>query len=178
MQIAPLGGAADLVAARRARDVAHAGRQRLEDGIEPLHSLVRAADHHAVAALQAPNAAARPHVHIVNPPGREFVGAADVVHVVGIAPVDEDVPRLQMGQEVGDGPVHDGRRDHQPDRPRLFQLLYKVRERRSPNGFLLGQLLYDVGRPVEDHAVMASLEKPPHHVGPHPAKSDHSELHS
>src|ERR1700724_3742225 len=31
---------------------------------------------------------------------------------------------------------------------------------------------------ISNHALMASLEKPPHHVGSHPAKSDHSELHT
>ena len=34
VQIAELGGAADLLASGRARDVARAGRQRLEDRIE------------------------------------------------------------------------------------------------------------------------------------------------
>ena len=47
----------------------------------------------------------------------------------------------------------------------------------APDRFLLGQLLDRFGRPVEDHALMASLEQPPHHVGAHPAESDHSELH-
>ena len=47
----------------------------------------------------------------------------------------------------------------------------------GPRRFLLDQFLDRVGRPVEDHAVMASLEKPPHHVGAHPAQADHSELH-
>ena len=37
VQIALLGGAADLLASRRARDVARAGRQRGEDRVEALH---------------------------------------------------------------------------------------------------------------------------------------------
>ena len=41
-----------------------------------------AADHHAVAALQAPDAAARAHVHVVDALRGEFLGAADVVDVV------------------------------------------------------------------------------------------------
>jgi hypothetical protein len=110
--------------------------------------------------------------------GSEFLGTADVVHVVGIAPVDENVPLLEMGQKVSDSLVHYCRRDHQPDCSRLFQLLHEVGERRGPNGFLLGQLLYHGWRPVEDHAVMASLEKTPHHVGAHAAQADHAELHN
>jgi hypothetical protein len=150
------------------RDIADTRRQRLEDWVEPLYRLVRAADHHAVAAFQAPDAAAGPDIHIVNTLRHKFLGAADVVHVVGIAPVDEDVPFLEMGQEVGDCRVRDCRRDHQPECARLLQLLDEVRERSGPN---------HLWRPVEDHAVMASFEKPAHHVGPHPAESDHSELH-
>ena len=48
----------------------------------------------------------------------------------------------------------------------------------APTAFSLGQLLDRLRRPVEDHALMAALEKPPHHVGAHPAQSDHSQLHS
>ena len=46
-----------------------AGRQRLEDRIEMPHGRLRSADHHAVAALQAPDAAAGADIHIVMPFG-------------------------------------------------------------------------------------------------------------
>src|SRR5262249_20254269 len=69
-QVALLGGAAELFAPGGARDVTPAGRQRLEDRVEPLYRLVGAADHHAVAAFQSPDAARRPHVHVVDLPGR------------------------------------------------------------------------------------------------------------
>jgi hypothetical protein len=108
---------------------------------------------------------------------REFFGPADVVDVVGVSAVDEDVARLQQGQEVGDGLVHDGRGDHQPDGPRLVQLLHEVRQRGSPQGVFLDQVFHRFGRLVEDHASMAGLEQPPHHVRAHPAQSDHSQLH-
>src|SRR5262249_57032726 len=88
VQVAEFGGAADLLASRRTRDVTRAGRQRLEDRIEVAHSDLRSADHHAVAALQAPDAAAGSDVHIVDSFGRELVRAADVVHVVRVAAVD------------------------------------------------------------------------------------------
>ncbi len=38
---------------------------RLEQGVEPAHRLVLAPDHQAVAPVQAPHAAARPAVHVV-----------------------------------------------------------------------------------------------------------------
>ena len=128
-KIALLGGAVDLFAPGRARNVAHARRQRLEDRIETLDRLVRAADHHAVAALQTPHAAAGAHIHVVDSLRREFLGAADIVDIVGVAAVDEDVSRLEIGHEVSDGFVHDCRRDHQPDCPRLVELLHEVLQR-------------------------------------------------
>ncbi len=178
VQIALFGGAADLLTPRRARDVAHPGRQRLENRIEALHRLIRAADHQAVATLQAHHAAARPAVDVVDLLGREFPGPANVVHVVGVAAVYEDVAGLEMGQNVGDELFHKRSRNHHPDRPRILQLLHEVRERGSPNGLLLRQLLYRFGRPIEDHALMASLEKTPHHVRAHSSKTDHAKLHN
>ena len=48
----------------------------------------------------------------------------------------------------------------------------------APTAFSSHQLLDRLRRHVEDHALMAACEQPPHHVGAHAAKSDHSELHS
>ena len=108
----------------------------------------------------------------------EFLGAADVVHIVGVAAVDEDVAGLQIGQEFGDGCVHDCRRDHQPDCPRLVELLDEVLQRGGSHRLLLDQFFHRFRRPVEDHALVACLEQPPHHVGAHSAQADHSELHN
>jgi hypothetical protein len=126
VQIALLGGAADELHPRGARDVAHAGRQRLEHRVEALHGWIGTADHHAVAAFATPDTAARPHVHVMDLLRRQLLGTADVIHVIGIAAVDEDVPGLEMGQQVADGLVHDGRGDHQPDRSRPLQLRHEV----------------------------------------------------
>ena len=97
VQVALLGGAVELLAAWGARYVAHARRERLENRVEALDRLIRAADHHAVAAFQSPDAAAGAHVHVVNPLRRKFPGAADVIHVVGIASIDKDVPFVRDG---------------------------------------------------------------------------------
>ncbi len=73
----------------------HAGRQRREDRVEVLDHVGLAADHHAVAALQAPDAAAGADVDVVDALRRQLLGAPDVVDVVGVAAVDEDVARLE-----------------------------------------------------------------------------------
>src|SRR5262249_14287783 len=88
MQVALLGRSAALFPPRRARDVAAAWRERLEDRVEVLHHGGLAADHHAVAALQAPDATAGADVDIVDALGRQLLGSADVVDVVGVATVD------------------------------------------------------------------------------------------
>ena len=59
-----------LLAAGRAPDVADARGKRVEDRIEALHRLVLAADHHAVAALEAPDAAAGADVDVVDAAAR------------------------------------------------------------------------------------------------------------
>ena len=66
VDIAFFGGAGQLVAARGAGNVAASGSQRFEDRIELLHHFVRAADHHAVAAVESPDAAAGADVDVVD----------------------------------------------------------------------------------------------------------------
>src|SRR5260370_998893 len=82
MQIALLGRSAGLFASRRARDVAGARREGGEDRVETLHHCGFAADHHAIAALETPDAAASADIDIVDALGRELLGPADVVDVI------------------------------------------------------------------------------------------------
>jgi hypothetical protein len=135
-------------------------------------------NHHAVTSLQAPDPTACPHVDVVDSLRRELFGAPDVVHVVGVAAVDEDVIAFKMREEIGDSLVHDRRRNHQPHGPRFRELLDEIRERGGPNRFLVDQLLHCFWRPVEDHTLMASREQPPYHVRTHPSKTNHSDLHN
>src|SRR5262245_41747638 len=95
VQVAQLRCAADLLTPWGARDGTESWGEGLEDGVEILDGPVRPADHHAVAALQPPDAAAGADVDIVNPPRGEFLGPADIVDVVGVAAVDQDVVLLQ-----------------------------------------------------------------------------------
>ena len=73
-----------------------------------------AANHHAVAALEPPDAAARPDVHVVDALGGELLRAPDVVDVVRIATVDQDIARLDplfvsLAPGIGDIPRTPGR---------------------------------------------------------------------
>src|SRR6516164_156421 len=88
MQVALLGGAADLFAARRARDVAPSGRECRENRVETSDHLGLAPDHHAIAALEAPHTATGPDIDIMDSLWRQLLGPPDVVDIVGIAAVD------------------------------------------------------------------------------------------
>src|SRR6266542_1738008 len=178
MQITLLGGTASLFTPRRPRDIAHAWSQGRKDWIELLDNLLLAANHHAVTSLQSPDATTRSHVHVVDSRRREFLGAPDIVYVIGIAAVDQNVLCLKMGQKIRDSLVHDRRGNHQPDRPRFCELLYEVAQRGGANGLIFRQLRDRLRRSIEHHALMASIEKPPRHVRAHSSKTNHSDLHS
>src|SRR6185312_15110147 len=105
MQVTSLGRSAGLLAPRCAWNVAAPRRESGENRVEMPHRLRLAADHHAIAALKAPDAAAGADIDIVDALGHELLGSPDIVDVIGIAAVDYDVAALEMGQQVGDGLV-------------------------------------------------------------------------
>src|SRR5262249_47147989 len=79
---------------------ADARRQGREDRIKTLHALGIAADHQAVAALQAPHAPRRADIEIVDALGLELARAAYVVFEVGVAAVDDGVARTHQPAEL------------------------------------------------------------------------------
>ena len=176
MQVALLGGAVAL-ATGGARDVADAGRQGLEDRVEAADHVGFAADHHAIAPVEAEHAAAGADVDIVDLLRGQFLGAADVVDVVGVAAVDQDVAGFEQRQQVGDRRVDHRGRHHQPQRPRLGELGDLVLHRGGAGRALFRQRVHRGGGAVEDHAFVAALHQAADHVGAHAAQADHSELH-
>ena len=153
--------------ARRALRGIHARGEVVEHRLEPLDRLVVAADHHAEAALEAPDAAGDADVEVVEALLRQLAGAAQIVDVVRVPPVDDRVALLQVRREVGDDPVHDRGRHHHPDRARLVQLLDELLQRAC------GRV--DV-RVVGLHVVPA-LAQAVGHARAHAAEPHHSELH-
>src|SRR4029077_2040709 len=132
-----------------------AGTQPPKKGVEMSHDPPFTADHHAVAPLQPPHAAARPDIDIVDALRRQLLGAADVVDVIGIAAVDQDVAGVESGGDAGDRLVDDACGHHQPDDSWFLQLLDEVGKRSGGNGILFGHFAYRGCRHVEDHAVVA-----------------------
>src|SRR5437763_15390433 len=67
MQVTVLGSAADGLPARSGRYIASSRSQRGNQRVEMPDDLCFTADHHAVVALQPPNSAASPDIHVLAP---------------------------------------------------------------------------------------------------------------
>src|SRR5205807_4642620 len=112
VQVAVLRRGGLAVATRRPWRRLDAGGDGAEDGVQVADDLVLAADHQAVAPLDAPDPAAGAAVHVVDAPGLELGGAVDVVPVVAVAPVDHDVPSFQPGLQLVHGVAGHACGDH------------------------------------------------------------------
>src|SRR5262245_52468099 len=128
VKIALLGSSAELFTTRCAWNFAFARREGRENWIEPLYDFVFASDHHAIAALKAPHATAGSYIYIMDALGAKLCCSANVVHVIRVAAVDDDVVAFQMGKQILDGRVHDGRRHHQPDCSWPCEILHHLPE--------------------------------------------------
>src|SRR5882762_4535355 len=113
------------------------------------HYILLSANHHAVATIKPPYAAARPYIYIVDILWYKFLGATNVVNVVRIAAVNENVVRVEVRQQVSDRLIHSRRRHHQPYCPWFSELLYQVRQRFGSGRSLLNQFLRWLRRSVE-----------------------------
>src|SRR5262249_2405361 len=116
VNVAILSGAApNLLTPRRALDIAASRRQGFDDRGEMRDSLVGATNHHAMPALNPPDAPAGTHIHILDALPPQGFGTTDVVFEHGVAPIDDDVTGLQQRTQF----VHASFRDlpcrqHQP----------------------------------------------------------------
>ena len=91
------------------------------------HGLVVAADHHAVANLEAPDAAAHAHVHVVHPVLAQVLLAALVVRPAGVAAVDDRVALVeQLGELLDRALRRVAGRNHDPHGPRRLELRDEV----------------------------------------------------
>jgi hypothetical protein len=176
VQEALLGGAARRQARRRLGG-ALAGGDRQEDRVEALDRRVLAADHQAVAAVQAPDAAAGADVHVVQAVLFQRLRPGDVVQVVRVAAVDHHIVGLQQRDQLVQGLLHDPGRHHDPDVAGLLQLGDELGEAVRTHRAIRFQTLDRVGVHVIGDAAVAVAHQPADEVGAHPAESDHPQLH-
>src|SRR6185437_6599933 len=138
-----------------------------------------AANHQAVAALDTPDAAGRAAVDVANVLLGQFLGAADVVLVEGIAAVDDDVVRPQQRSETLDRLFGDlAGRQHHPNRTRLFpERLHHSLQRVGGCGALLRERFARLGVGVEHHTMVPRLHQAARDVAAHAAQSNDADLH-
>src|SRR5882762_2837121 len=112
MEVTLFRSAGGFLAPRSTRRVAAARSQRFKNGIKMADSIIFAANHLAVAALQSPHAAAGADINIVNAFCRKLLGAANVVDVIRVPAVDDDVAGLQLWCQVMQGGIDYAGRNH------------------------------------------------------------------
>src|ERR671916_3083679 len=99
--------------------VAVLGGEGLQGGLYVLVGLPVAADHEAVADLEAPDPTARPRVQKGQSPLAEHLRAADGVAEVGVATVYEDITLVHHAGELEEGLLRNGTGgDPRPDHTR------------------------------------------------------------
>src|SRR2546425_8408675 len=108
---------------------------------------------------------------------RSLFGAPDIVNVIGISAVNQDVALREFRRKLRNRAVHHGGGDHQPDRARRLEFLHEFVERAGGGRAFTSHLFHRVRAAIEDNALVAAAHQPAHHVGSHPAETDHSELH-
>src|SRR5262249_52941819 len=124
-------------------NVADAGRQSLENRVKMLDGLPGPANHHAVAALQAPDAAAGANINVVDAAFFQFLRTPHVVLEVGIAAVNDDVAGFELLSQRHYslfGGTSGG--NHDPGSARLFQFGNKIIQGRGADGAFLAQFLH------------------------------------
>src|SRR5262249_38385616 len=129
-----------------------------------------AADQEAAAALEPPDAAAGPDVDHFELSAGELPGPAHGVPVVRVAAVDDDVAGTETRAKIGETFLRDvAGGNHQPDHPPGLELLHPPAERGRRIGAFPGERRDLVGIAIRDHATVAALQQPAHHVGAHSA---------
>src|SRR5450432_396067 len=152
VQITFFRSALGVFAAGGAIDVATAGRERFENGVEVLDDGVFATNHLAVATFEPPDSPTGANVNVVDSAWGKFLRAADVVDIVGIAAIDQNVVLFELGHEAGDGGVDHGSRNHQPDGTRLLELGDKIIEGSGSGSAFARELIDGIGAAVVHHA--------------------------
>jgi len=140
-----------------------------------------AADHHAIAALQPPDAAGRAHIQIGDAVTMQLMGAADIVFEKAIAAIDDAVALVHQLAQCGDGLFGDpAGGQHDPDRTWRLQLLNQVFERSGAFRLSFGSVLQRLHGPcigIEANHHVTGPHHPPADIGPHAAQSDNPQLH-
>ncbi len=144
-----------------ARDVAQARCQAGEDRVETLHGFGVTTDHHAIAALQPPDATGGADIDVMQTFHRQRLSATDVIFVHGIAAIDDHVTVFKQLTQLINRVFGGGAcRQHHPHGAWLLQPGDQRLQVGNAGGALLAQafdecfvtVVYNGGMPIEHQA--------------------------
>src|ERR1700732_85202 len=167
MQISLFGGSATPSPAKGGRSCVPPRSQRTEHGVKTFDRRIRAANHQAIPAFQAPDSAARPYVDVVNPLGSQFLVPSYIVDVVGIPPIDSDVLFAEPRRKVGESAIHGGGGHHQPHRPWSRELGHKIIHRNASHSAFGHERLHRCRASVVNDTLVPAPEQTADHVCSH-----------
>jgi hypothetical protein len=81
-------------------EVAVLGSKSFENGFKMLVDASLSTHHHAITNLESPDAAAYSHIHELDCLRSQHLCPANVIFVVGVAPIDNNVTRGEQLQEL------------------------------------------------------------------------------
>src|SRR5262249_24573666 len=178
MQVTKFGARVAAIAANRARHIAEPRRQRLEYWSETADPGFGPANHHAVAALEPPDAAAGADIHVMNAAALEHFGAPDVVLPKRIAAIDNNVIRRQQPGELDNRVFGDlARRQHDPDCARRTQFVDERVQPLGANRTIAADSGDSIGVVIVDHRPVTVLNQAARDVAAHASETDHANLH-
>ncbi len=107
----------------------------------------------------------------------QFGGPPQIVMVIRVAAVDDRILAVQERDEGRQRRIDRGRWHHHPDIARRVQLPDEILKRcRSPCSFL-DERLHGFRVDVVNDAGVTGPKQSSHHIGTHPAQTDHAKLH-
>src|SRR6266850_552371 len=153
--------------------------ERIEDRLHDRDGALTAADHHAVAELQSPDAAGHADVEKIEPERRVLLRAADRIAEVRVRAIDQDVALARVPRELIKcviGRLAGG--DHRPEDARWPQLLDHLRDRVGASGALGLRLIDRARAAIARDDAMPAADQPRDHVAAHPAQAVEPDLHA
>jgi len=145
------------------------GRERLKDGLEPLHRLPLAARHQAEAHLETPDTTGHARVDEVDAAVLRLHVPAFRVPEVRVPAVDDGVSLVRDLEQLVKRVLRDlAGGDHHPEGTRRLELFLELLER-------VGRPRLDLG--VVGVHVVTVFTQALRHARPHAAEPDHPQLH-
>src|SRR3954468_4304042 len=178
MEVAVFGRAAEIFAARRSRYITSSRSQSFENWIKPLYRFFRAANHHAVAAVDSPNSAAGADVDVMDALALKLFRAAHVIFEVRITTVNDCISSLEILRNSLNcrlGRSSSG--NHGPHCAGRVELGDEILDRRRSDRTFTTESFDRFRASIGNHYRMPAAREAARHVSTHAPETNHSQLH-